>query len=588
MLIGSRLDLKKIIDDDVTLMGLWCLPLHSDSMGDNVKYRVLESPWKTQQELLQVCEEVENLYQDLIHIFSKILNDFHELRESVRFWKILIGPWLYWLINVGYDKYFRLLKANEKNCGPLLGLPVNYFITPKDTSDFTFNINYGDTYNLQIITSIAYLINFPVVISESQDVTFINANKDVCFRQKNISLKIKIYHLIQKLFYSYANIILYNSYHSFRFVYNLFLESNGKIVEFPCDNEVLGESSLISNAQFRQKFKEKIFSLISGQKTGTIKEVILQLASEQIPICFLEGFSKLKNSSKKKFGVKIPKKIASASSWYCDELFKLWAADSVSKGTKLLGLQHGGNYGASSYLFNEQHELEITDQYFTWGWKDNLNKKIIPSPAQKLLDIIRYFPGRSVCDDILYLGTSGSRFLLQFPEVPEKFPKYYGNQVEFISNLSSILTKRLKIRLHNEDGIWQIQKRLSQKFAGLNFETLDLPFRNSIAKAKIIVCDHLSTTFIEVLASNIPIILFWDPEIVCLRSSAQPYFDQLKEIGILHDSAKSAAEFLNLRYEEIGKWWYSSECQSVVNNFCNTFAKQSSQPVKDWYNLLIF
>jgi putative transferase (TIGR04331 family) len=585
VLIGSRLDLKGLVADDIILLGPWCLPLPSDKIDLQTQSRMLDCPWKNSQELLNACESISHINQEILHTFSEALNDFHDLQEPMRFWKILIGPWLYWFVNVIYDKYFRLLEANKGNCGPLLGLPENFFIIPKDTLDFAIHINHDDSYNLQLITSVAKLLDFPIVFSATHKTTLLNSHDVLFEKQKKTSLKLKTYYLIQRLFYSYADIVLYSSYHPSRFIKKLFVESKGKIVEFPY--RASGEYHAKVNSQLRHSFKEHMSCSLSGQDVPTLNRVILQLATECLPICFLEGLSKLRISSKGTFGAKVPKKIASAQAWYSDEVFKFWAASCANKGTKLLGLQHGGGtYGTLAYLFYERHELEIMDEYFTWGWDDVTNHKVTPSPAQKLLDLERYSSNKNTSEDILYVGACGSRFLINFPDVPENFSVLFENQMAFLKSIPCAIREKLRIRLHYEDKIWDIKERLSRKFENLRFEAWDIPFRESIQNAKIFVCDHISTTMLEALASNIPTIIFCDPKIVLLREAAQPYFDQLRAIGILHDSGQSAAEFLKHRYNNIAQWWYSAECQSIVRSFCDTFAKKSTQPLKDWYYLL--
>jgi putative transferase (TIGR04331 family) len=583
MLIGSRLDLGNVKDSTLVLIGPGCLPLPSDQVNLSLdQYRILECPWRTPQDRIQAFEEVEVLYKDLSPVVAELLNKMHSLQKSILFWKVFLGPWFYWLVSVVYDKYFRLQKAKEENGKSLARLPSKSFIIPQDTLDFSININHSDHYNLQLITSVARLIDFPVIDGESS--TSLDTT-EICFQSKNrVNLKVWISQWVQKLFYRYADTILYHSGHSSRFILDLFLKSRGNIVGVSSENPTVNYP--VVDASMRKALQEGVSALIAEKNIPLLKAIVLRLAADQIPVCFLEGFGDVAIAARKKFGSKVPKKIVSAVGWYGDEVFKFWAAECSTKGTQLVGVQHGGNYGIVSHLLNENYEIDITDQYITWGFENYSNKKLKQAPAQKLIDIKERCSTNLTSDDILFIGTSGVRFFLQFPDIPENFSTYFKNQKNFVSTISLNLSKKLKIRLHHEDRIWEIKNRLQEIDPHLRFETWDVPFRSSMEEVKLVVCDHLSTTFIEVLSANIPIILFWDPDLNPLRASAQPCFERFREVGILHDSGESAAEFLNQHYDNITEWWYAPECQKAVKDFCKQFARRSNDPVADWYNVL--
>ena len=44
-------------------------------------------------------------------------------------------------------------------------------------------------------------------------------------------------------------------------------------------------------------------------------------------------------------------------------------SETLEKGTKLIYSQHGGNYGNLRKNWFEDHEIEVSDYYLTWGWK---------------------------------------------------------------------------------------------------------------------------------------------------------------------------------------------------------------------------
>ena len=68
------------------------------------------------------------------------------------------------------------------------------------------------------------------------------------------------------------------------------------------------------------------------------------------------------------------------------------------------------------------------------------------------------------------------------------------------------------------------------------------------------------------------------------RSMAEPLLDRLKEVGIFHDNAKAAAEFVNnqLVDEKLGCWWSSLAVQQARKEYCEQYANSSDDEYKQW------
>jgi putative transferase (TIGR04331 family) len=59
--------------------------------------------------------------------------------------------------------------------------------------------------------------------------------------------------------------------------------------------------------------------------------------------------------------------------------------------------------------------------------------------------------------------------------------------------------------------------------------------------SRLLVYTYKSTGFLEAFVSIIPCIIFWDPGVSRLRPAAAPYFNDLKAVGVLHESPQDAA-----------------------------------------------
>ena len=83
---------------------------------------------------------------------------------------------------------------------------------------------------------------------------------------------------------------------------------------------------------------------------------------------------------------------------------------------------------------------------------------------------------------------------------------------------------------------------------------------------------------------NIPTVIFWNPNHWEIRDSAQPYFDELKEVGIFHETPESAAQHIISVWDDVEYWWSSKTVYKAVQKFCGRFSYTSGEPLKSIYN----
>ncbi len=75
-------------------------------------------------------------------------------------------------------------------------------------------------------------------------------------------------------------------------------------------------------------------------------------------------------------------------------------------------------------------------------------------------------------------------------------------------------------------------------------------YHDHLSISRLCICFYNGTPFLETFVANYPTLLYWDPNYTELNESAQPYFDLLREAGILHDTPESAASKLNGIYQD--------------------------------------
>ena len=112
-------------------------------------------------------------------------------------------------------------------------------------------------------------------------------------------------------------------------------------------------------------------------------------------------------------------------------------------------------------------------------------------------------------------------------------------------------------------------------------------YYSHLEESRLCVCLYNGTPFLETFVANYPTLLCWDPRYTELNEQAQPYFDLLRESGILHDTPESAASILNNIYRDPLSWWMSPEVQDAKNKFSDRFARTDGDWLAQWNRELL-
>ncbi|MCK4325609.1 LIC12162 family protein, partial [bacterium] len=208
--------------------------------------------------------------------------------------------------------------------------------------------------------------------------------------------------------------------------------------------------------------REKLSYKSSGNE---FEQLLSKMIKEQIPSIYVEGYAQAHQNSLNAYPQK-PKVIFTAVAYHANEDFKLWAAYHVAHGVKLAGVQHGGLYGMDLWSSDEDHEIRICDQFYTWGWKSEACKNTKPlSAAQlntikrnahpkkdgRLLTVLSTMPRYSYHMYSTYVASSGTL-------------AYFNDQYRFVRTLSKKNQKLLLVRLYQHDWGWSQMERWSREF----------------------------------------------------------------------------------------------------------------------------
>lgn len=561
----------------IVFLGEWCLLYERRSYWQTLDSRLLVSPYDNTDAAENAYCYVNLIYEQLLPLLGAALNSIHGSNHSIRYWRILIGPWLQLYLSVIYDRFLHIEHALDKYPGfTTITISPESFVVPTDTLDFACFLS-EDSYNLQLYTKILSAVGkeFPCKKMEVPRNPLYGKLLGNSWRRRAISFALKLFAGICSKFSKTT--LLRNSYFPKQVELQLTVKNIGRIL--PSWNQLIPTSQM----EYSNEKRNALRAIEIGE--GEFERCLMAMLFSDIPQCFVEGFGSVDACARENY----PRKtgaIFSANGWYYDEAFKQWAATLEDKGTMLLGTQHGGVYGALKNMPSEDHETAIVDYYYSWGWeRTDCTATVIPMPATKLVGRKKIEPDNSK-KGVLWGATSAHRYVIQFPYLPMHFQEYLAWQMRFANALPQHIMTEVRFRPHYENYAWGTVERMKECVPDIRVETWDVPFQESLGNCRLYVCDHLSTTFAEALAVNKPTVLFCNPQTNRLRQEAQPYFDLLRAGGILFDTPEAAALAVATVYDDVEAWWNAPERQKTIRSFCERFARISPDAMTLWSNEL--
>jgi len=103
-----------------------------------------------------------------------------------------------------------------------------------------------------------------------------------------------------------------------------------------------------------------------------------------------------------------------------------------------------------------------------------------------------------------------------------------------------------------------------------------------LRNTKLYISTYNATTFLEAFKSNIPTVIFWDPNFWEVNEEAQCYFKFLAEAKIFFDNPGKAADHVNNIWSDVPFWWNSKEVRFAISKFIDQYAYTGSNPLKEF------
>lgn len=547
-------------EEPVLFLGEWCRRYQHRERWSRMDALVLPYHWDDRTKLQDDFVYLQGLHERLLHELAAQLNHAHEVDHGLRYWRILIGPWLGYFTQMLFDRWTSVQQAvlQYEISETIVLTGRDHAMVPNDMTEF-LALFVGDAWNHHLYAAI--LQQYTQVECKLQDSPLrdVTSTQAVQGGNRRRGLKANLTH-----WYARATSALARDCDAFLLGTSLppldEMRLYGRLGQIPQRWRSAACKPVGLDPEQRQW-------LVSGQIGNAFEECLREMIPRQIPKNYLEGYSRLMAQVAELPWPRRPKLIWSSNSYNSDDVFKAWAAQKSESGAVIVSGQHGGHYGIGRWSFNEAHDIAISDSYLSWGWSCSTQPKVKPVGqlnSRRPLGISHAAKKGA----LLVTATMPQySYVLYSAMVSRQWLDYFDDQCTFVRLLPKAIQDVLTVRLYPHDLGWDQRARWSDRLPGVQVDDGSRHIDSIIRESRLYISTYNATTYLESFTMNVPTVMYWNPQHWELRDSAVPYFEDLQRVGIFHKTPESAALHVAKIWTDVDAWWNGAELRGVLERF---------------------
>lgn len=563
----------------VLFIGEWCRRYSRKEKWSKLYAELLPYHWDDRDKLYKDYQYLLALHEMLLENITIDLNKIHGVSHSVRYWRILLGPWLGYFTQVLFDRWSSVKQAVKDYdlTATIVYTGNDETIVANDMNDFLGFLKVNDSWNNYLYSEAIRLFSNITIIEKNRPFVKMDAESlpVLSFKSKVKQKLLDITGGILYVFQPSRGIFLYNTY------LNIWNE-----IKLLFRFRQLPFTGLIrSNKQYSLNLNQRKW-ILGGENCNEFEVFLRTIIPKQIPKIYLEGYSSLVDHISNLKLPQSPKLIWTSISHNADDLFKAWAAQKIENGSKLVIGQHGGHYGIGKWLFLEDHEMAICDSFLSWGWSKKGQSKIIPIGQIKFKRPL--LVDHSSKPDILLVTNlvPPQSYHLFSCTISRQWLDYFQDQVRFVNALPENLQRAVNVRIIPWEWGWDQEKRWNDALPNIRLDKGFTKINELISNSRIYISTYNATTFLESFTMNVPTVIFWNPVQWELRKTAIPFFEELKRVKIFHETPESAANHVAKIWGDVNSWWESNEVREVLIRFKEQYCDLSDELLSKVENAL--
>jgi putative transferase (TIGR04331 family) len=549
----------------VVHLGSWCV---EDLDSDNGCLKFLPLRKTTVDEKLEASSEVNRIVESIFPDLVSNLNVYHGVKKSNRYWRIVIGRWLFGFADVVYQRDRLIQRAlAEFPITESEGLAISDMQLVGDCTQDYLSQLVSQEWNSALFGK---LLSSRGVSVDWQEVATKKDQPEIYENGATIDgyAKWKLYGFLS----SRSRIAIADPY---------LIRSKQILLSMRTRSIPLRVRRAPLRTDSFDEYGRNQLKILKNDVEAT-EQIIRQLLPMHLPRSVIELYKSLSDTRTWAGYPESPQLIFTANAHHSSDHFTIWTAEKVESGAELVISQHGGLYGESQIRTrHEEHEISIADKYLTWGWDDRCHQNVMPIPSLIGLGIKVRHP-TAVKKRLLVIVADAT---LRFSRNPwdSSFDRaaYLLTLRNLAKRLSEVATSEVVVRLHHSQSKFDIDN---------TSDFLDLPnvlidngnssMKKLMNQARLAVVTTFGTTFGENLLREIPTIMCVSPITFPPRQEFVSLYMQLEDAKILFWDSDQACEFVQSIWPNLDTWWKTDQVQHAISAYKQNFFCTVRSPIK--------
>lgn len=560
-------------DEQIVFLGEWCRLYDRKDVWSKRQYQLIRNHWDDRRKLKCDHDYLKSFHESLLEDIAHALNKYHQIDRSLRYWRMILDPWLVNYVAIIFDRW-EYLRMVFDEYGQLETMAMDNLSHPLPAfdGDSFLLASVEDLWNYQLFLEIIkstyskqckiHKLSLPSFYNASDNGSLVVKQEAFSLRRKSIEF---LDFLLGKLT-SKNQVVFFSSY----FPIVSFIKLNFNLKQCPRFylKEFKWPPQLSEMPVLGDLGRERVGISLHRKAANGFEKFLIGRLNKDMPYTYLEGFSALLDRASQ-IPVK-PKAILTANGHWSNEIFKLWAAEKVREGVKFIAMEHGGSIPPAFNVMS--FEEDISEIKTTWAIPHH--QKHLRLPPNKI-GTGKIKSSREYC---AVIGHEEPRYAYRANAAP------IAGQIlisfEMVCNLYSLLNSEIKtffrIKPYYNWG-WNTRQRYIDRL-GANRVSNEKNYSRLLSSARVVVCTYPQTTFSEAMASGLPTILLYHAFLWETIPELDQMIKTLIEAKIIFTQPQDAADHLNAIWTDPDVWWNSS----IVLYARKEFHQQALNLDSDW------
>jgi len=308
-------------DQPVLFLGEWCKLYERRHIWEGMDAQIVPYHWDDRKKLYRDYLYLQGLYDELLQELAEKLNDIHGVDRSLRYWRIMIGPWLCIFVEILFDRWEMIQRAvtNYPIAGVRILDTVQDQVTPNDMAHFS-SLYLEDFWNEAIYGTLLKSWTTISIEKERSD------TKNILLGAQPILTP--IHRLKRKL----AHAAMVFSQVCVREDEAFFISTYLPILQDFRLQWHLGQIPklwrCIPTPQVQVDWTKRHWQLGQSGLEG-FPAIVRAMIPSHMPKLYIEGYNALQGLCSSLPWPKKPRLIFTSNSFYSDDVFKAWAAENA-------------------------------------------------------------------------------------------------------------------------------------------------------------------------------------------------------------------------------------------------------------------